>query len=105
MPSVTFEGTNKTEVTVEAPAGARLADLADENAAPIPFSCRSASCGTCRSEVVEGAEHLSDPEDEELDVLDIFGDDPKKKRLCCQARLRETAPADARVRLRALNEL
>ena len=104
MPRVIFEGTKNQRLEVTAPAGARLADLADEHTAPIPFSCRSASCGTCRSEVIEGAELLSDPEDEELDVLDIFGDDAKRRRLCCQARLREDAPETGVVRLRAINE-
>lgn len=91
MPRVTFEGQegaaggNATEV--EAPPGARLVDLCDEHAAPVPFSCRSASCGTCRIDVLEGAELLEPPRDEELDVLDIFGDDPSRRRLACQARV------------------
>lgn len=76
-------------VVVEAPPGARLVDLCDENAAPVPFSCRSASCGTCRIDVLEGAELLEPPRDEELDVLDIFGDDPSRRRLACQARVRQ----------------
>ncbi len=32
-------------------------------------------------------EGLAPPEDEELDVLDIFGDDPKRRRLACCAKL------------------
>jgi ferredoxin len=90
MPRVTFESqqTGADVVAVEAPPGARLVDLCDENAAPIPFSCRSASCGTCRIDVLEGADLLEPPRDEELDVLDIFGDDPSRRRLACQARVR-----------------
>src|SRR5215471_2344265 len=90
MPRVSFEGheTATDALVVDAPAGARLVDLCDEHAAPIPFSCRSASCGTCRIYVLEGAELLEPPRDEELDVLDIFGDDPSQRRLACQARLR-----------------
>ncbi|MGD0530129.1 MAG: 2Fe-2S iron-sulfur cluster-binding protein [Polyangiaceae bacterium] len=75
-------------VEVEAPAGTRLVDLCDEASAPVPFSCRSASCGTCRVDVLEGAELLEPPRDEELDVLDIFGDDPSRRRLACQAQIR-----------------
>lgn len=83
MPRVTFE---PGALVVEAPPGARLLDLCDENAAPVPFSCRSASCGTCRIDVLEGADLLEPPRDEELDVLDIFGDDPSRRRLACQVR-------------------
>ncbi len=73
-------------VEVDAPGGGRLVDLCDERGASVPFSCRSASCGTCRIDVLEGADLLEPPRDDELDVLDIFGDDPARTRLCCQAR-------------------
>jgi ferredoxin len=75
-------------VTIDAADGGQLVDLCDENATPVPFSCRSASCGTCRVDVLEGMEQLMAPEDEELDILDVFGDDPKKRRLACQAKMR-----------------
>jgi ferredoxin len=90
MPVVVFESAEKGVVTVQAdaPAGTRLVDLCDEHSAPVPFSCRSASCGTCRIDVLEGADLLEPPRDEELDVLDIFGDDPARRRLACQARVR-----------------
>jgi 2Fe-2S ferredoxin len=87
MPRVVFECPDLPVLAVDAPAGAALIDLCDESNAGIPFSCRSASCGTCRIEVLEGAELLEPPRDEELDVLDIFGDDPKKRRLACQSRV------------------
>ena len=40
--------------TVDVEAGGQLADICDHYFAPIPFSCRSASCGTCHIEIVEG---------------------------------------------------
>jgi ferredoxin len=82
---------------VEAPDGGALVDLCDEHGAPVLFSCRSASCGTCRIDVLEGADLLDPPADDELDVLDIFADDPKARRLACQARLR---PGPGRLRVR-----
>jgi ferredoxin len=106
MPLLVFESFDSPEsarppwVEIDAPEGARLVDLCDERNAPVPFSCRSASCGTCRIDVLEGGELLEPPQDEELDVLDIFGDDPKKRRLACQAR---ALPGPGRVRLRAIN--
>jgi ferredoxin len=99
MVRVLFESTEAPSVEVDAPDGARLVDLCDERNAPVPFSCRSASCGTCRIDVLEGGELLEPPRDEELDILDIFGDDPAKRRLACQARAR---PGPGRVRVRAV---
>ena len=44
---------------------------------------RAPACGTCRCKVLSGMEHLSKAEDDELDVLEVFGDGPDV-RLCCQ---------------------
>jgi 2Fe-2S ferredoxin len=72
--------------------GTRLVDVTDAHPeTEVPFSCRSASCGTCRVEVVEGVEALSAPDAEELDVLEIFGDEPGV-RLCCQIVLERDVP-------------
>jgi ferredoxin len=99
MVRVVFESTERGVAAVEAdaPGGTRLVDLCDERNAPVPFSCRSASCGTCRLDVLEGAELLEPPRDEELDVLDVFGDDPSRVRLACQARI---GPGAGRLRVR-----
>lgn len=99
MPHVFFEATDELPaVDTDAPAGTALVDLCDARNAPVPFSCRSASCGTCRIDVLEGGHLLEPPKDEELDILDIFGDDPKKRRLACQARL---AAGEGNVRVKA----
>jgi ferredoxin len=84
-------------VEVDAPEGGRLVDFCDERNAPVPFSCRSASCGTCRVDVLEGGDRLAPPRDEELDVLDIFGDSPGRTRLACQA---FALPGPGRIRVR-----
>jgi ferredoxin len=88
-----------TEMFVE--AGSAVIDACDQHAAPIPFCCRSAACGTCRVEVLEGAEHLQPPAQDELELLYAFDADPARTRLACQLRLR---PGRARVRLRALQD-
>jgi len=88
MPLVVFETPAAPPLGVSAPDGGRLVDVCDERSACIPFSCRSASCGTCRIDVLEGAELLDPPRDDEIDVLEIFGDDPSRRRLACQVRFR-----------------
>src|ERR1022692_580007 len=100
MPLVLFESSDGPSVEASAPAGTALVDLCDDQNAPVPFSCRSASCGTCRIDVLEGAELLEPPRDEELDVLDIFGDDPARRRLACQARVRAES---GRIRVRPVD--
>lgn len=73
---------------VDAEPGEAIMDITDAHpAAAVPYSCRAATCGTCRVQVVEGGEALSVADEFELEVLEIFGDTPGKVRLCCQTRL------------------
>jgi ferredoxin len=82
---------------VEVAPGTALVDVCDDHPeAEVPFSCRSASCGTCRSQVIEGMTALSKAEDDELDVLEVFGDGPDV-RLCCQIKLVKNEPVTLRV--------
>ena len=74
-------------ITADAPTGGPLVDVCDEVGAPVSFSCRAGTCGTCRIEVLEGAEHFEPPQRDEQDLLDIFAAAPAH-RLACQARLR-----------------
>lgn len=71
----------------DAPDGGALVDICDQALAPIPFSCRSASCATCHVEVVAGSELLEPAEEMERDLLDIVGG-PENGRLACQARVK-----------------
>jgi len=98
---VITESTTGRIVEIDAPAGAALVDLCDDHAAPIPFSCRSASCGTCRIHVLEGGGDLLPPAQDELDVLDVFNMQPSVVRLACQAKLRIGA---TRIRVRAFHD-
>jgi 2Fe-2S ferredoxin len=98
MPLVVFESSGGGVVETDAPDGGCLVDLCDDHQAPVPFSCRSASCGTCRVDVLEGAEFLEPAHVDELEVLDLFGDDPARCRLACQARVRG---GRGRLRIRA----
>jgi ferredoxin len=88
MPLVVIEAPGAPEVRVDAPEGGPLGDLCDDVGAPIPFSCRSANCGTCRVVVLAGEAEHTPPDDEELDVLDVFDSPPPRFRLACCAKLR-----------------
>lgn len=87
-------------VEIDAARGAALVDLCDAHDAPIPFNCRMASCGTCRIHVVEGAEQLLPPAEDELDLLDVFNA-PPGIRLACQARL---GPGAVRIHVKAVQD-
>lgn len=65
---------------VELPDGAPIRDAAEELG--VPFGCRSGLCGTCRIDVVEGEENLSELTEEEVAM-----DRDKKHRLACQAKI------------------
>jgi len=83
----------------EAPKGGPLLDICDEALAPIPFSCRSASCATCHIEVLEGGDLLEPPDEAEQDLLDIVGG-PEGSRLACQAIVK---PGPGLIRIRSLD--
>lgn len=87
-------------VEIDTVCGTALVDLCDEYTAPIPFNCRVASCGTCRIHVLEGAEQLLPPAEDELDLLDAFNA-PPGIRLACQARL---GPGAVRVHIKAVQD-
>ncbi len=95
MPTVEFfDPRDGRTLHVETDA-CRLIDVCDEAAAPILFSCRSATCGVCRVEVEAGAELLAPPSDDERETLELFDAAPTQ-RLACQVVIREGA---GRVRL------
>jgi 2Fe-2S ferredoxin len=87
MPTLFFEGNLfGPDCRVEVPDGGRLVDVCDRVLAPVPFSCRAATCGTCRIEVFEGAHLLEPRESAEAELLELLGD-PPTYRLACQAKL------------------
>jgi ferredoxin len=96
MATIVFAGNRfGAEKRIEAPEGGELVDLCDQYFAPIPFSCRSASCGTCQIEILEGEEFLEPQNDAERDLLPLLGG---KGRLACQVRVRPDVEGIVRVR-------
>src|SRR5882672_7036696 len=91
MPTVHFEGNIfGLDLVVEVPDGGALVDVCDKTVAPVPFSCRGATCGTCRVEVLQGADLFETPEPQEAELLEILGD-TSHFRLACQAKLRKAS--------------
>lgn len=101
MVTLRLEGLSGAVRIVEFLDGGAVVDACDTSGADVPFSCRSASCGTCRVVVLEGGSLLTEAEDEELQVLDAFGVTPKRQRLACQAKV---ASGAGLIRLRAVRD-
>lgn len=70
--------------TFEVRRGLGFQALAVRQKIPVEFDCRKADCGICLINVVEGAEHLSEPTPAEADFLRAMGGEPGE-RLACQA--------------------
>jgi 2Fe-2S ferredoxin len=80
MPRVTFADAGKAG---EFPAGRTLLSIANELEIRISQVCGGdGACGTCRVEVVEGADALSDPTPDET-----YKEIDPPYRLGCQARV------------------
>ena len=80
MPRVTFEDQRKTG---EFPAGKTLLSAAIEMGVVISHVCGGdGACGTCRVEVVQGAEHLTPPTPDET-----YKEIEPPHRLSCQSKL------------------
>ena len=67
--------------------GQDILGLLLERGADIMFLCMGGSCGTCKVQVVAGAEHLEPADDGELEH---FSGNPGAARLACQAYCRGT---------------
>jgi len=99
MPTVVFIDPFGRAHTAAALDGGGLARLCDEVDSPVPFHCRRGTCGTCRVEVLKGADELLPPQAGELQLLALLGLSPERHRLACQAQMR---PGWASLELRPL---
>jgi 2Fe-2S ferredoxin len=96
MPKVTFILRDGTEKTVEFERGRlpyqehglpeSFLDVAMNFGIPLEHACGgSCACTTCHLIIKQGAQHLSDMEDNEADRLDTAWDLTTSSRLGCQA--------------------
>jgi len=80
MARVTFQ---KTGQTFECPEGTQFLDVCTANKAPHDFGCTVGSCGTCRLEITDGADHVQPITDEEQETVEMCTD-VAGARLGCQ---------------------
>ena len=88
--NIEVEDRDGTTRTVEVPTDINLSlmEILKASEYDILATCGGmALCATCHVEVLEGAENLSEPEDQELDMLDTLPDLTDSSRLACQLRL------------------
>jgi ferredoxin len=77
-------GPKGDEQTASGPAGSTVLALSGRLRHPIASGCSDSSCGTCRVEVLEGADNLGAPDDRERSTLRASGH-PDHYRLTCRA--------------------
>lgn len=78
---IKFEDTGKV---IQTAAGRRLVDICDEFSTHLLFGCRSAACGTCLIEVLDGQDVLSPVTEEEEVLIDALAEGNPRARLGCQ---------------------
>jgi ferredoxin len=76
-----------SNASAEVPDGELLVEAGEKAGVEMEAGCFNCSCGTCVAQVVSGMENLSEPTEEELDVLDQWNKDSDQFRLTCCVRL------------------
>lgn len=86
MPKVVFIERDGNRKEVEAPVGLSLLEIAHRNDVDIEGACEgSLACSTCHVIVDEGwFKRLSEPSEDEEDMLDLAFDLQRTSRLGCQ---------------------
>jgi len=85
---------------VSVPAGQTLSEDLNIKNSPVLFGCRTGICGTCVVEVIEGAEKLAPPDEDELEILELYGEGLENPRLACQIDLQADITVRARCKKR-----
>lgn len=87
---VLVSGTQHVDSAMDVAPGTLLMDACERHGADVEFSCRAASCSTCRVQVLAGAELLAPPDAFERELLAALGH-PEAIRFCCSARVADAA--------------
>jgi ferredoxin len=83
MVSVTVVGPTGTEETVQAFIGATLVGAGSKMKRPIATGCSETNCGTCRVEVLEGADCLTEQTAKERATLKENNFSTDYRLACC----------------------
>lgn len=86
MPKMTFINRDGERLTVDAPTGLSVLEIAHRNGVDIEGACEgSLACSTCHIVVdPDDFERLPDPSEDEEDMLDLAFGLTKTSRLGCQ---------------------
>jgi ferredoxin len=84
MPKITFLATG---LVLEVPSGASYLEVCKQHKAPQDFGCTVGSCGTCRLELVAGANNVDPATDDEKETISMCTDFANA-RLGCQLKVR-----------------
>jgi 2Fe-2S ferredoxin len=92
--TVRFKGYGEVEV----PVGTSILEAAQKAGAPEGYACGGVcACSTCHVYVHQGAELLSEQEDEEADILDKAFDVRATSRLGCQSRIEKDGVVEVEI--------
>jgi ferredoxin, 2Fe-2S len=84
MPTVRFKGFGEAQV----PVGKSILEAATSAGIPEGSACGGVcACSTCHVYVTKGADLLSEPEEDEADILDKAFDVRATSRLGCQSKV------------------
>ena len=104
-PSIQIEESDwGPQLRIASPDSDSLLEVCDDWNAPIPFSCRAASCSNCRIQVLSGEELLESPNEMEQELLTAL-EQPEKVRFACCAQLRAYTQASATLVIRPLGAI
>jgi ferredoxin len=82
MYKITFPGTNFTPISLE--ENANLSEHLTVQNSSVLFGCRTGICGTC---LVAVKGHISPPNNDEKEMLEVFAPNNTQARLACQVHL------------------
>ena len=86
MTTIVFDSDDAQRMTVHTKRPERLIDVCDEAGAPVPFSCRGVTCGTCAIIVTGGENLLEAPDVSELALMEKHAKDGR--RFACAIRVK-----------------
>ncbi|MCK4873654.1 MAG: 2Fe-2S iron-sulfur cluster binding domain-containing protein [Phycisphaerales bacterium] len=91
-------GTDQTQWQLVGAPGETLLELAGANGINIEHSCGGVcACSTCHIYVEQGADQLSEPDEDEEDRVEEAPDVRMSSRLSCQCRITGAGPIVVRV--------